>query len=75
MVVVTVTNDGPLSFENVSGAEQGAVAVSVWLAVAPSFTVMFAGCVRVGARSVFAMVSTVVVVPVSVPSLTLQLML
>ena len=43
LVVVTVRNDGPLAFENVSGALQGAVAMSAWSAVAPSLTVMFAG--------------------------------
>src|SRR2546426_2367089 len=47
-VVVTVTYVGPDTFANVIGLPSGSVAVSVWFAMAPSFTDMLAGWLREG---------------------------
>src|SRR5262245_5621588 len=50
VIVVTVTYAGPDTLLNVREYPSGSVAVRVWSAVAPSFTVMFAGWLRVGGR-------------------------
>src|SRR5689334_16578815 len=59
VVVVTVAYVGPDTFENVKGFPSGSVAESGLFAVAPSFTVTFAGCARVG--GLFAAAVTVIV--------------
>src|SRR6476660_2978716 len=51
-VVVTVAYVGPDTFANVSASPSASVAESGLLAVAPSFTVTFAGCASTGARLV-----------------------
>src|SRR2546426_115234 len=48
LVVVTVMNAGPATIANVSGSPSGSLAVKVWTAVEPSFTVIFAGWERLG---------------------------
>jgi len=49
LVVVTVTNVGPLTFSKVSGSPHGSEPVRVWSAVVPSVTVTLAGWFRTGA--------------------------
>src|SRR6266850_399478 len=65
---------GPASTVYKSGSVSGSVAVRTCSAVAPSFTVMLAGCVSTGARLTFWIVSTVVLLLVSVPSAANQVM-
>src|SRR2546425_3034913 len=50
VTVVTVIYAGPATFENVRASPSGSVPVIAWSAVAPSSTVMFAGCANVGAK-------------------------
>src|SRR2546428_3085266 len=57
-VVVTVAYVGPDTFANVSAWPSASVAESGLLAVAPSFTVTFAGCASTGAW--FAVVTVTV---------------
>src|SRR5882672_2306288 len=65
---------GPATTVYKSGSVSGSVAVRTCSAVAPSFTVMLAGCVSTGARLTFWIVSTVVLLLVSVPSAANQVM-
>src|SRR5207249_1783463 len=51
VTVVTVIYAGPATFENVRASPSGSVPVIAWSAVAPSSTVMIAGCAKVGAKS------------------------
>ncbi len=45
---MTSMNVGPAALEKVSDWSSGSVALMIWSAVAPSFTVMFAGSASTG---------------------------
>src|SRR5712671_4638563 len=71
LVVVTVINPGPPTFEKVRASPSGSVALRDWFAVAPSSTVISVGCARTGGPFCAAALTVIVkpFVSLSAPSL------